>query len=372
MATKKPSEKARDKTKKKKTSGKKRTWKEWLKAVIIAIVIIQIFKSFVGLVIVVSDSKMEKGVLCGDFVYINKLAYGPRLPITPLTFPLTESTFFFTSVPSFVEWIELPAYRLPGYSEIKNGDVIALNYPYENDNPIDHKSVCMKRCIASPGDTLRVYNKKIYINEVLVNDDSAKVQNRFRVVTKSKDTLAKDFWQKYNISEGGIVTERVYDFNITLSDAYRLANDTNITDVRALKLEQSKSSDVYFPNDITTFLWNPDYLGPLVVPSRGDTIELSLKNIAVFHRIIETYERNTLEISGEKILINGKETKQYVINQNYYFVMDDNRDNAKDSRYWGFVPEDHIIGRASFVVLSFDSGKSFFNKIRWNRIFSGI
>ncbi|MBI5219441.1 MAG: signal peptidase I [Bacteroidia bacterium] len=354
-----------------KKSDRKKSLKDWLNAVLIALLILLFFRIFIGQSVTIPSSRMEKSVMTGDHLFINKLKYGTRLPITLLTIPFTDNTIPFTEAPSYLGWIQLPYFRLPGFSKIKRNDLVAFNYPYENDVPVDFKTVYVKRCIALPGDSLIIYNKNIFINQIQLQTDSENVQYRYRVVVKKGKSPGKDFWGKYEISEGGFITDYVYDYNITLKNAARIEKDSMITDVRLLRQNPGQSSKIYFPND-AFFNWNPDYFGPVKIPRAKDTLSLSIKNLPVYRRIIEVYEKNKMEVSDEKILINDAETYSYVVKQNYYFVLDDNRDDAKDSRYWGFLPEDHIIGKASFVWFSFDKNKSGFGNIRWSRFFKSL
>lgn len=359
---------------KKKPAGKKggrKSLREWLKAIVIALLILFIFKTFIGQSITVQSSRMEKSVYNGDHIYINKLALGARLPLTLLSIPFTDNTLPFTSIPSYFDWIELPCFRIPGYSDVKRNDLLVFNYPYENDVPIDMKTQYVKRCMGLPGDSIRIYDKKVFLNNKELSVDSSNIQYRFRVVTKKGTAPLKTFWDKFEICEGGFVTNQVYDFIISLKNAALLEKDSMITNVRSLKLDNEQASKIYFPNDIT-YRWNLDYFGPVRVPKKNDTIAITLKNLPVFRRIIETYEKNKLIIEENRIMINDVEAIKYIFKQNYYFVLDDNRDDAKDSRYWGFLPEDHIIGKASFVWFSFAKNKSGFSKVRWSRIFKGL
>lgn len=370
--------------KQKKQQGKKggkKSLKEWFKAIIIALLILLIFKTFIGQSVTVQSSRMEKSVYCGDHIFINKLAFGARLPVTLLTIPFTGNVLPFTNIPSYFDWIKLPYLRIPGYADVKHNDLLVFNYPYENDVPVDMKTEYVKRCIGLPGDSIRIYDKKVFLNEKELPVDSSKIQYRFRVVTKKGIEPDKTFWDKFEIYEGGFVTNQVYDFIISLKNAALLEKDSIIVNVRSLKLDNEKASKIYFPND-NNFKWNLDYFGPLLIPEKNDTVLLTLKNLPVYSRIIEIYEKNKLSVEGNRIMINDVESVKYIFKQNYYFVLDDNRDDGKDSRYWGLLPEDHIIGKASFVWFSLvknppalptgQAGKSGLNKVRWSRIFKSL
>lgn len=359
---------------KKKPAGKKggrRSLKDWAKAVFIALLILLVYRTFIGQSFTVSSSRMEKTILSGDHIYINKLSLGARMPVTLLSVPFTDNTLPFSGIPSFLDWITLPVMRVPGFSHVKHNDMLVFNYPFENDVPTDMKSRYVKRCVALPGDSIRIYNKTVFLNNMQVAVDSQAQQFRYRVVFNDSVTIDNSFWDAYDINEGNIMAERVYDCDITLHQAAVLEKDSNIANVRPMKLDNEKSSKIYFPND-DNYRWNTDYFGPVKIPRENDTALLTIKNLPLYRRIIETYEKNKIEVINNRILINDTETKFYVFKQNYYFVLDDNRDNAKDSRFWGFLPEDHIIGKASFVWFSFNKVRGGSGKIRWNRIFKGL
>lgn len=358
----------------KKSLGKKsghKSAKDWVKAIVIALLLLLVFRTFIGQSFTVTSSRMEKAVMSGDHVYINKLSLGARMPVTILTIPFTENTLPFSSIPSFFDWITLPVMRIPGYSHVKHNDMLVFNYPYENDVPVDMKTRYVKRCVALSGDSIRIYNKTIFLNNVQIQSDSNNIQFRYRIVFKKGSIVTDKFWEKYNINEGNLSAERVYDCDVTLNQAYTLEQDSMITDVRPLKLDKDQGSTIYFPNN-EKFNWNTDFFGPVKVPKKKDSVLLTIKNIPIYRRIIETYEKNKLEVTDKQIMINDVETRYYVFKQNYYFVLDDNRDDAKDSRFWGFLPEDHIIGKASFIWFSFNNSKSGSGKVRWNRIFKRL
>src|SRR3989339_171479 len=366
---KKPQNKKNIKKSSKKISFFKGSFKDWSKAIIIALVVLLFVRIFITRALTVSDSRMEKTVLAGDYLYINKLKYGVRIPITPLSIPFTDLTIPFTHAPSYLDWIQIPYLRLPGFSDIGRNDLLVVNNPFEQDKPIDCKITLVKRCIALPGDTLQIFDKKIFINNQIHQDDSNTVVFRYRFVTKDRKIPDKNFLEKYGISNTFNISERVYDINITPAQSDKLLEDTNIVhDVRLMRLEKEILSHLFFPSN-NKYNWNADYFGPLTIPKKETTVKITLQNIPLYRKIIETYENNKLEIENNKIFINDAETDRYTFKQNYYFVIDDNRDEARDSRYWGFLPEDHIIGSASFVWFSIDLNKSGLSSIRWSRIF---
>jgi len=243
----------------------------------------------------VPSASMNNSLKEGDYILVSKLACGPRVSITPLSLPFSNGNYF-------LDWIQLPYMRLPGYSDIRHNDVLVFNYPVEINLPVDERKPYVKRCVALPGDLLLVDSGCVYINERSLPIAGAVVES----------SLAKrDF---YNPN--------------------------------------------YFPNN-ARYKWNLDYFGPLKVPSKGDSVLLSTDNIVLYKKIIETYEHNKLEERKGSFYINGVLRKAYVFKMNYYFMMGDNRHNSIDSRLWGFLPEDHIIGRASLILYSKTPGGSF-------------
>jgi signal peptidase I len=231
---------------------------------------------------------MQNDLFEGDYIVVNKLAYGARLPITPLSLPFSSST-------SFLTWIKLPYLRLPGYTHICRNDVMVFNLPTDTKVPVDERELYIKRCIALPGDTLKIDSGRIFINGKLQQD------------------LGK-----------------VPDFRIS---------------------PQSTYSPNFFPHN-SRFQWNLDYFGPLLIPKKGDSVKIDFNNLALYSKIIGELEGNKLETNGTGIYINGKKADSYTFKMNYYFAIGDNRHNSIDSRYWGFVPEDHIIGKASMLLHS--------------------
>lgn len=313
---------------------------------------------------------MEKSLLAGDFIFVNKIKYGSRLPITILSIPFLDTKIPFTNLSSYIDWFQLPYIRLPAFSEINNNDVIVFNYPAQTDVPIDKKTKYIKRCVAIPGDTMEINNKNVFINNNEVNFGE-NIQFNYRVITDGTK-ISNEILSKYNITEGGIIADiGVYDFPLTQKAADSLRKEPFINNIRALKELQGYGSIITFPQS-KFFLWNQDYFGPVVIPKAGNNVNINYKNIALYKRIIEIYEGNCLEVKANKVYINEEEAADYTFKMNYYFVMDDNRDNSKDSRYWGFVPESHIIGKAAFLWFSIDKNKKGLHKIRWKRMFRMI
>lgn len=303
---------------------------------------------------------MEKGLLTGDFMLINKLSYGPRLPKTLLSLPFVNQKFYSTL-------IELPYMRLFGSPDVERNDVVVFNYPQESDYPVDHRSYFVKRCVALPGDSLRIEKGSVYVNN-LATDDEALLQHNYHI--KSEVLLDSAFIERYQLHEGGKISDN-NDYSFTLTDALadRLRSKIFITGIEKNTEKKEMWDEFVFPFN-NHYKWNVDNYGPLKIPAKGDTVRLDSMSLCFFERIISVYEGNTLELRHDSVFINGEFSPSYVIQQNYYFMMGDNRHNSQDSRHWGFVPEDHIIGKATRVIYSND--KLYHTGIRWDRIFKGI
>ncbi|MCK5822695.1 MAG: signal peptidase I [Bacteroidales bacterium] len=335
---------------------------DWIKAIFIAFLLLLLIRIIFIQSYTVVSSSMEKTLLPGDNIVINKTKYGYRFPITLLTMPFNNN--------KYLDWIELPYLRFPSSDKIKNNDLIAFNYPNISDIHIDKKDVYIKRCIGLPNDTIVCYGKKITINNNLIIENE-NVQYNYRVTTNGSK-LNKKFFDKYDITEGQLVADiGVYDLPLRKEQAMLLLNDSKIRYVRLLKQLKGENSFLIFPHS-RYYNWNSDNFGSIIVPKKGSVIKINFKTLPLYKRIIETYEGNDLKIEKYRILINNRVQKTYTFKNNYYYVIDDNRDKAKDSRYWGFVPEDHIIGKASFVWLSIDKNNKWYKKIRWSRFLKSV
>lgn len=338
---------------------KRKGLKEWGQALLLAFVLALIVKGFVVQSFVVGSSKMEKTMLAGDYVMVYKVSLGARLPITLLSLPFIPSVYS--------SLLQLPYLRVPGVSKIKQNDLLVINYPAQLDPPIDKREALLKRCVALPGDTIKISNKKVYVNDELL-PDQGKLQFNYRLVTNG-EPLDQNFLDKYGINEGGQVSEiGIYDFPLTQENVALIKEESTIRYVRELKDFPGENTQYVFPIGYY-YSYNKDYFGPLVVPYKGQVVSITSKTLERYKEIISEYEGNTLEIRSYKIFINGREASTYTIKENYYFVLDDNRDNAKDSRYWGFLPESHVIGKAAFIWFSYDKSKG---KIRWKRVLKSV
>jgi signal peptidase I len=309
----------------------------------------------------VSDSTMENTLFRGDIVLVNKLSIGARTPITLLCLPFLGFDFCST-------FIELPYFRLPSWSSISHNDIICFNNPIEDSIAIDLKKISFHRCIGLPGDTVVIRTKKFFINGDII-DNSEFCKFRYRIMFINQ--IPEDFYKSYSIHQQAIKSlDDTYDFFLTYHQYQQLTSDSNVKEIHLLKVNKTNLQAGVFPHH-RNYNWNSDYFGPIIIPSKGETVNLNSENISLYKAIIEKYEHNKLEIKNDSILINDSLSNTYTFKMDYYFVLDDNRDKSYDSRTWGFLPESHIVGEASLIWFSIDrySGTT---DVRWNRIFKMI
>jgi len=413
---------------------------EWSDAIVFAIVAASIIRTYTFEAFTIPTSSMEKTLLKGDFLFVSKLHYGPKIPMTPLSFPFAHHTLpdaigpmplvFPKNTKSYLEWMKLPYYRLPGFADIKRNDIVVFNFP-EGDTvfvdeqnrsyyeivreyahalksqdeqqlntlkssgkymhlarkqllrkrpwtvrPVDKKENYIKRCVAAPGDKLEIVNGKL-----LINDETAFIppgfQFKFWVFTSDKlnPSIMK---KKYDINPEDLnYIPQINGYNITMTmETYKQFEQLPIVNKIIPQFGLFQSNDNMqriFPNDKKYKEWAQDNFGSITIPKKGKTVKLTAQNLPVYWRMISIYEHNELELKNGKIFINQQETDSYTFKMNYYWLMGDSRHNSQDSRYWGFVPEDHVVGKAVFIWLSLDPDLGWFDgKIRWNRLFSTI
>ncbi|MEQ9424888.1 MAG: signal peptidase I [Cyclobacteriaceae bacterium] len=348
----------------------KKWLKEWWDAIVFAVVVATLFRWALVEPYKIPTPSMEKSLLVGDFLFVSKMHYGTRSPITPLQLPLTHQTIWGTEIPSYLSWLELPFFRFPGFTSIKNNDPVVFNYPPELDRPIDQRTHYIKRCIGVAGDTIEIKNKVAHINgrplEIVGEQQSS-------YLVQSESQLNKRFFKKADITDY-YPTNYGYLVQTMENQAEAIKEYDFVRQVHEILHEEPRGSQV-FPIH-PDFNWTIDIFGPLYVPEEGATIDLNEESLALYGNIIKHLDHNeNVEIKDGQLWIDEELRSTYTFKQNYYFMMGDNRHNSLDSRYWGFVPEDHIVGKALFVWFSMELDKSiweFFTAVRWERIISWI
>jgi signal peptidase I len=352
----------------KKPEKKKSVMREWVDAILFAVIAATIIRALFIEAFTIPTSSMEKSLMIGDFLFVSKVSYGARIPMTPIAFPFAHHTMPMTdNVKSYMEWLKIPYTRLPGLGKIKNNDIVVFNYPMEDFRPVDKREHYIKRCVGLPGDKLEVKGGDLYINDKLA-DMPEKMQMKYHVRTNGSDFNPKTI-REMDITEGGRISEHGdFELSLTPENRDKMMNFGNVVHVERMKEPKDEYAEYIFPHH-PHYKWNVDNFGALEIPKEGATVKLDLNNLPLYKRIIEVYENNQLEVKDGRIFINGKESDSYTFKMDYYFMMGDNRHNSADSRFWGFVPNDHIVGKAVFVWLSIDSNaSSIFTKVRWNRV----
>jgi signal peptidase I len=379
---------------------------EWIDAIIFAVIAATFIRMFFIEAYTIPTSSMEKSLLVGDYLFVSKVAYGPKTPNTPISFPFVHNTMPLTrSTKSYVEWMKRPYKRLKGFGDIKNNDVVVFHFP-EGDTvalflqnqsyyqlertygreriwsdphnfgevvarPVDKRENYIKRCIGIPGDVIEMNR-----GQVSVNGQPQKhlegMQHNY-VVRTNGTSINPRALDRLNIAEDdrSVFSSERYVFPLTDENAEKLKKFANVTGVEKLEENPGEWDPHVFPQN-NNFPWNVDNFGPLTIPARGVTVELTTENLPLYKRIIQVYENNNLEIKTNTIYINGVEATSYTFQMDYYWMMGDNRHNSADSRMWGFVPEDHVVGKASFIWLSLDKDKSLPGKVRLRRMFQFI
>ena len=362
------------KKKEKKEKKKKSELRTWVEAIAFAVVAAHILRTFFIEAYTIPTSSMEKSMLIGDFLFVSKLAYGPRVPMTPVAVPLVHHTIPATKKKSYSEVIKVPYHRMKGLGEIKRNDCVVFNWPAEKLNrPVDKKENYVKRCVGIAGDKIEIVNGQLMVNdEPQAEPEGMKKQFTYNVKTKGSGLNPKLLYKKFDITEGSRGSN-MNEYNLFLTDeALKGLNEfKNVKSITQNIDTTYNSPQYYFPNN-NDHLWNIDNYGPILIPKKGSSIDLTIENIDLYKDIIEIYEENTLKISENNIYINDSLTSSYKFKMNYYWMMGDNRHNSADSRMWGFLPENHVVGKALFVWMSWDKNGKGLNKIRWDRLFSSV
>ncbi len=363
---------------------KKSSGQEWTEAIIFAVVAATLIRTLFIEAYTIPTPSMERSLLVGDFLFVSKVNYGARTPMTPIAFPFAHHTMPLINTKAYWDGVKLPYYRLPGFSDVKKGDVVVFNYPMDADSPlyrpVDKRENYIKRCQGAPGDTLSVINAQVYVNRKAAPNPPGE-QIDYTITSTSGIAINPQMLDELNVSN--------YDgipYPTMTKDAYNvLKGYSNIKSITP-NIKPRNSSDPMSPvypfnpqykiyqlnGKLPDYKWNVDNYGPIIIPKKGWTVKLDSLTLPIYARAIEVYENNKLQITGNDIFINGKKADSYTFKMNYYWMMGDNRHDSADSRYWGFVPEDHIVGKALFIWMSWDDNASFLNKIRWSRLFRGI
>ena len=409
---------------------------QFIGSTVYAVVIATVVHAYFMQPYIIPTGSLEKSLLVGDFLLVSKFHYGARAPQTVVSFPMVHDTIPLVKTRSYLKKPQLPYMRLPGLQQIKRNDIVVFSWPADTVRqffkkeagvvkPIDKKSNYVKRCVAIPGDTLTIENGIIHINgEESIMPDRAKPifgykaynakgisarrlinagyddltrkflitnisqpildalrphllmianpdPNNYQVLTGSKG-LPLNIVQQHRIQAKELL-ETQKNLFLTPKEAEELPNALTLDSLKRNINTTRTYNDAYFPNNVR-YNWNEDQFGPLVMPEKGVTVQLNPKNVALYKKIISDYELNDLEVSGDDIKINGFTADTYTFKQDYYWMMGDNRHRSEDSRFWGFVPEDHIVGKPVFIWMSIDGFMDGLRnwKIRWERVFTTV
>lgn len=393
-----------------------RTVMSWVDAIVYALVLVYFIFAFVGQNYKIPSSSLEKTLLIGDFLWVNKAVYGPRVPQTPIHFPLAQHTLPVTNSKSYSELIELDYHRLPGLRGVERYDIVVFNAPCADTvalkmpepdyyhivdmleaegvpdgrayiaanpdrfgevvwRPVDRRENFVKRAIGLPGDRLKIVDDVVYINGTPLKEPKY-VQHNYVVPVKSP--VSAELWKEAGVSlvDAGSVPEtapgidyQFYNVPLTAESLEKVKKFPQVDgEIHPLSKLSTPMTSGIFPVG-GGLNWELRNMPEFWIPKQGATLHLTLQNLPVYRRAIETYEGNKVAVRDGKIYINDKPAEYYTFKLDYYWMMGDNRDNSSDSRFWGFVPEDHIVGTPMTVLISFDNEESFPGSIRWNRIF---
>ena len=408
----------------------------WVDALVFALVAAYFINLFFFQNYVIPSSSLEKSLLTGDYLFVSKVSYGPRIPETPLTMPLTQHTMPIINTKSYVEWPQWDYRRVKGLGKVQLNDIVVFNYPagdtilteekyqandyyamvysfgqqiyqsqmpnpitpdslspqqqldyfnmlynigrnYIVNNPneygsIDHRPTdrrenYVKRCVGLPGQTLQIKNRIVYLDGK-ANKEPENVQYTYYV--KLKADLPDDLLKELGISGEDLLSLNQNGYMPLTKKAVKVLSARKDL-VASIRLNTDAATGEVYPLNAVTG-WTRDNYGPIWIPKKGETVQLTLKNIALYERPIRVYEHNQLDVRNGRIYINGREAHSYTFKMDYYWMMGDNRHNSADSRYWGFVPEDHIVGKPIFIWWSSDPDRRGFSGIRWNRLFRWV
>lgn len=364
--------------KKTKPAKKKSKIREWVDALVFAVIAATIIRGLLFSAYAIPSGSMEGTELTGDYLFVSKFSYGARMPITPISIPFTEPTIsLLGGMKSYWSGWQLGYHRLPGFTSVKKGDIVVFNKPSETGTPIDQRTTLIKRCQATAGDVLTIVNSQVYINGKAA-PNAPKAQTSYIVTIDRTKIDTNTFGQAINQTMQDLGIEVVN--RMTADECEMIIPTDNLATFKSYPYIKSivpavtpsgQYDSQVFPFN-PRFKWNEDNFGPLTMPKKGMTIKLTDSTVILYSTAIEKYEGNRLGRQGNGFTLNGKPADTYTFKMDYYWMMGDNRHNSLDSRFWGYVPEDHIVGKAVITFFSTDPNKSFFNGIRWNRILKPI
>ncbi|UGU16714.1 signal peptidase I [Sinomicrobium kalidii] len=370
---------------------------EWVSSILFAIVAATLVHTYIMQPYVIPTSSLEKSLLVGDFLFVSKFHYGARAPMTAIAAPMVHDTIPGLGIKSYLfsddfskrhtSWLnrfQLPYFRLPGFQKIKRNEIVVFNQPADtlrdmNDfhpdrnyyKPVDKKTNLVKRCVAIAGDSMEIREGYVYINGKRTQlPDRTQTQYSYIVKTNGSELSRAYMYQRFGVTDYfGRMRDGSYRFAaLTEESAARLEKSPNVVSVERMIQPEGTPHPRIFPNtgDNT---WSKDNFGPIYIPEAGKTVALNGEILPYYKRIIQEYENNTLEVRGDQIFINGKQADSYTFKQDYYWMMGDNRDNSIDSRYWGYVPFNHVVGKPVFIWMSWDKTAK---KVRWDRVFTTV
>jgi len=331
-------------------------WSLWTLAILLLI------RVFLYQVAGINNFSMASTLLPGDRVIVNKWRAGLRLPISIIGLPGTGSWY--------ADGIRLPYMRLPAIKKLRKQEVVVFNNPVGTDEPIDRKRLMFGRIVGLPTDTVMIKDKEVFINHVLLSKPVL-ARSQYRIVTEGQP-VGKDFLHKYDIEQPATVASiGIFDADLSKEASEALANMTGVKTVRETMQYMGDASQDYYPRS-NFFMWNRDQYGPIMVPYKGMTVEINIKTIDFYRDLIENKEGHEVMVDFAGIHIDGKEANSYTFEKNYYYVLSDNRDQASDSRKYGFVPADHIVGVAKRIIWSGQHTYDYIRKLHPGRILKRI
>lgn len=385
---------------------------EFIPAALFAIVAATVIRTFTFEAYTIPTSSMEESLMVGDFLFVSKTHYGTRLPMTPFTIPLLHADIPFTSMKTYREIVSFPYIRLPKFQEIQRDEPFVFNTPQDVGMPIDKRRNYVKRCVGIPGDSLEVKGAQVYINGVRsAFPERSNPQfnyyvktngigfNRVELKEKFDINFLTDKQKQQNQDAGDVIPGSNNEFIMTISDKALEEFKTlpNIAEIIPIDLPNAnmeinkdlppilkryyelnrQQESALFPNSQdphtdTYFHYSQDNYGPIYLPQEGDVMELNEYNFNFYSETINLFDHSTIEKRDDGYYVDGEKSETYTWKQGYYFGMGDNRYNSQDSRFFGFVPEDHVVGKPVFIWMSFDKYASGFDKIRTDRVFTTV